>query len=239
MQGNGDANERWRGDSGTWRLTHRRGDGLATGEGGNPPLAKAMARPPLAGGGDDMMPRLGHWAARTGRAASWSSTAALTRSRPPGNPVRLPTRGGGASAVVKERASGDRRRARASGAGRSLLVPWFPGRDPVTRRRVALGAGRHRMGTRRLSPDADEATNRIRTVSSPRHRIRSRGTTLCPASSRLARLGVRARPQGESPRGGPMAASACSSQKFMPISRYIAVAVMRCSCACGRLLARR
>jgi hypothetical protein len=32
-----------------------------------------------------------------------------------------------------------------------------------------------------------------------------------------------------------LAASACSSQYVIPISRYIAVAVVRCSCACSRL----
>src|SRR4030095_12396229 len=34
-------------------------------------------------------------------------------------------------------------------------------------------------------------------------------------------------------------ASACSSQYVMPISRYIVVAVARCSCACSRLPVRR
>jgi hypothetical protein len=32
---------------------------------------------------------------------------------------------------------------------------------------------------------------------------------------------------------------ACPSQYVMPISRYIAVAMVRCSCACPRLPARR
>ena len=34
-------------------------------------------------------------------------------------------------------------------------------------------------------------------------------------------------------------ASACSSQNRMSISRYIVVAVVRCSCACSRLPVRR
>src|SRR5262249_40920167 len=37
----------------------------------------------------------------------------------------------------------------------------------------------------------------------------------------------------------PISASACSSQYVMPISRYIVVAVVRCSCPCSRFAVRR
>ncbi len=45
--------------------------------------------------------------------------------------------------------------------------------------------------------------------------------------------------------GGPLgyaplsSLSTCSSQKRMSMSRYIVVAVLRCSCACSRLPVRR
>jgi hypothetical protein len=62
-----------------------------------------------------------------------------------------------------------------------------------------------------------------------------------------ARLGNHERPEGlaEGKPWGPAhanclsSASACSSQYVIPISRYIVVAVVRCSCACSRWPVRR
>jgi len=238
MQGNGHANERWREDSGTSPLAHRRGDRLATGQGGNPPLAKVMARPPLPGGGDDMMPAAGALGGED-RACRELVLDRGAYAQPPPPTTRSDCRQGGSLSRGQERASGDRRRARSSGAGRSLLVPWCSSLDPVTRRRVAHGSG--------LSPHGDAASvigcrrgdkphQYCVVIASPGPIC---GTTLCPTPSRLARLGVRARPQGESPRGGPMTASACASQNVMPISRYIVVAMVRWSRACSRWPVRR
>jgi hypothetical protein len=50
---------------------------------------------------------------------------------------------------------------------------------------------------------------------------------------------LRAAPRTDHQRSSPISFSICSSQNRMSISRYIVVAVARCSCACSRLPVRR
>ena len=64
-------------------------------------------------------------------------------------------------------------------------------------------------------------------------------SVVLPCPSRYRQIVPAASPISTSTLQLLYSASACSSQNLMPISRYIVVAVVRCSCACSRLPVRR